>query len=453
MEPLEKPKYITNKWSLAQPKSSIFFEGNFIFKNRIFRLLCLQSTLFLQCLLLHPTFSKSSKAILIRRGLAPINFLGSIKFFLENLAKPLEDNCLINFEIAFLSEYFAAKSIEWGFFKGPIYSTPLRFIKGTQRWNKEDLSEDEKKRQEGESCSKLRLVGWTVYQISSFRGLGFSWGMAHEANNSSLLEIIFRYFRVKIVTIITTCLIIASRDSIDGKAINLLRDLGVPEFSGLNLMAELFLNILFGICLCCKLDNGFTFCNIIVKVAYKFLTCTHAPKSMCDFLNPLYYPHFFYSPHTTNSLADFWGKGWHQLFRRIFLICGGKPAIYLANLFGASERITKSIGIMGVFLASATFHEYLPWAVFQGSTPNPYIPFRTFPGSGFFFMVQPIGIFIEPYIIPWIPQWAGGGKLWVWSFLAIVATPFRQQYIGPYRFANTIPPFSKLSWKDFAMPT
>ncbi|KAI6130072.1 membrane bound O-acyl transferase family-domain-containing protein [Pisolithus croceorrhizus] len=63
--------------------------------------------------------------------------------------------------------------------------------------------------------------------------------------------------------------------------------------------------------------------------------------------DPAQWPPVFDKPWKTDSLRDFWGYRWHQLFRRTFVVIGGWP---LGSLFG-------HVGyVFGTFLGSGIFH-------------------------------------------------------------------------------------------------
>lgn len=59
------------------------------------------------------------------------------------------------------------------------------------------------------------------------------------------------------------------------------------------------------------------------------------------------WPPVFDKPWKADSLRDFWGHRWHQLFRRTFVILGGRP---LGFIFGHAGYV------MGSFLGSGIFH-------------------------------------------------------------------------------------------------
>ncbi|KZS92546.1 hypothetical protein SISNIDRAFT_429221 [Sistotremastrum niveocremeum HHB9708] len=117
--------------------------------------------------------------------------------------------------------------------------------------------------------------------------------------------------------------------------------------------------------------------------------------------NQSQWPPLFNSPIHATSLADYWGKRWHQLFRRNFLIIGGKPMHFLFGKIG---------GAFGVFLVSALLHDLGMWCMGRG------MEFET---VGVYFLIQGLGMVIEAAIeaqsgIKFSGRW---GKLWVYAWV------------------------------------
>ncbi|KAI5997687.1 membrane bound O-acyl transferase family-domain-containing protein [Pisolithus orientalis] len=63
--------------------------------------------------------------------------------------------------------------------------------------------------------------------------------------------------------------------------------------------------------------------------------------------DPAQWPPVFDKPWKADSLRDFWGYRWHQLFRRTFIVVGGWP---LGSLFGHMGYV------VGTFLGSGIYH-------------------------------------------------------------------------------------------------
>ena len=63
--------------------------------------------------------------------------------------------------------------------------------------------------------------------------------------------------------------------------------------------------------------------------------------------DPAQWPPLFDAPWRATSLTDFWGRRWHQLLRRTFLVLGGHPLSFILGRTGI---------VVGAFFASAAFH-------------------------------------------------------------------------------------------------
>jgi hypothetical protein len=75
------------------------------------------------------------------------------------------------------------------------------------------------------------------------------------------------------------------------------------------------------------------------------------------------WPPLFDRPWAATSLADFWGRRWHQTLRETFFIFGGYPLqfiIYHVTLPLFGKKSAKSLGrvglVLGTFIASGLFH-------------------------------------------------------------------------------------------------
>ncbi|EGG09610.1 uncharacterized protein MELLADRAFT_104079 [Melampsora larici-populina 98AG31] len=308
-----------------------------------------------------------------------------------------------------------------------------------------------KKLQEAEPCNVFKLASWTLLQVTSFRGLQFTYGPAIAANNQSTFELLWRMFRVNTCLTVALSVLILTRDAILGTPKSALLSLGVPNFPGLNLLSETLYTACFGIWVACSADNMFNSLTLLATCAHKIAIVLNCPQDILELCDPRYFPSAFDSPHKSNSIAHFWAKGWHTLLQRIFLISGGLPIAWLVRRFGASHRIVRLAGMIGVFASSAILHEYGALRTAQVLDPN--LDLSTwFPGSIIFFMLQPLAILVEPFVIPLIPKILGGGRLWVWTFGLLAAFPFRNQYLVGMRAHRDVPPLKKWSMIYMLMP-
>jgi hypothetical protein len=116
---------------------------------------------------------------------------------------------------------------------------------------------------------------------------------------------------------------------------------------------------------------------------------------------PTQWPPLFDAPWQATSISEFWGKGWHQLFRSAFIQVGAKP---LASFLGR-------VGILGAFFLSSVLHDWGMWAMGRGSH---------FGGVGGFFLMMGIGCVLEDLFKSVtgvrVQSWWG----WLWTTMWIV---------------------------------
>ncbi|KAF8503230.1 membrane bound O-acyl transferase family-domain-containing protein [Hysterangium stoloniferum] len=105
-----------------------------------------------------------------------------------------------------------------------------------------------------------------------------------------------------------------------------------------------------------------TGCSIVAgfEMVYSLLTLfSVGVLSHC----PTAWPPVFHHPWSAQSLHEFWSHRWHQHFRRIFMIYGGLPGMWLGQRLG----FRKALGALyGAFLASGLFHELASYAMGKG---------------------------------------------------------------------------------------
>ncbi|KAI8456458.1 hypothetical protein BY996DRAFT_6970959 [Phakopsora pachyrhizi] len=268
------------------------------------------------------------------------------------------------------------------------------------------------------------------------------------ANTRSLSSLIVRLFKLKLASLITQIFIASSQESFEGNQMNILRASGLPDFLGRDFLANRFLNIAFGLRSACDMDRIYTSIILFITIFNKLYLFFGASEPMHELLNPLYYPIMYDSPHFSNSLANFWSKTWHQALRRSFIFGGGKPSMWISKKLGFSRKIQKIFFLFGVYFISGLQHEYLAAAVCQKPHSNAY-PSKLSPGSFIYFALQPVGIMIEPFIIPHIPKRIGGGMLWTFLFKSMVLTPFSRQFLY---FQRHLQPISQIPLKSLINP-
>jgi len=153
-------------------------------------------------------------------------------------------------------------------------------------------------------------------------------------------------------------------------------------------------------------------CIIITSL----FTCSLGIIQALHYLAP---PIFSYSPEmyppvmgtkwwVNTRIRSFWGRGWHQLFRRVFWTMGYIPGSKIAGTLG---------GVTGAYLCSGLFHD-LGVRYVTGSSDWQMIGF---------FAVQVVGCVLERgiFALPSIKSadirsngWLGVAWLWVWLWIS-----------------------------------
>ncbi|KII92946.1 hypothetical protein PLICRDRAFT_37757 [Plicaturopsis crispa FD-325 SS-3] len=137
---------------------------------------------------------------------------------------------------------------------------------------------------------------------------------------------------------------------------------------------------------------------------------------------PESWPPMFDAPFTAYSLADFWTRRWHAIFRRVFdrLASGILQLLHLPRW--TSQSILRHIRAIVIFGLSASLHIMLMYRADMRETEHP----RTFvdPSILKFFLSQPLGLAVEALvIIPFCNAFLPASwmkvvtRAWAWAFL------------------------------------
>ena len=93
--------------------------------------------------------------------------------------------------------------------------------------------------------------------------------------------------------------------------------------------------------------------------------------------SPSQWPPIFNHPWFSTSLSQFWSRGWHQLFKDVFVSFGGKPLALLMGRVG---------NVFGSFFVSGILHYFGLWGMGRGGE------FIKVTG---FFIAMAIGVLLE----------------------------------------------------------
>ncbi|KAF8316130.1 hypothetical protein DL93DRAFT_794859 [Clavulina sp. PMI_390] len=155
--------------------------------------------------------------------------------------------------------------------------------------------------------------------------------------------------------------------------------------------------------------------------------------------NPSSWPPLFDSPWISTSLHDFWGRRWHQLFRRSFLIGGGYPLAAAVGWMvsvrkkhapssadGATGKkkssITPAALAIGTCLVSGLVHNGDYYAQRDSRMPGV--------STIAFFATQGVAMALEREWKRMTGRQVNGiwGWLWVFIWMAVLAQPFMETW-------------------------
>lgn len=151
---------------------------------------------------------------------------------------------------------------------------------------------------------------------------------------------------------------------------------------------------------------------------------------------PESWPPMFDAPFTATSLADFWTKRWHAIFRRVF----ERLSIVVLRLIPIPKRTPPSLAqrtirSIVVFGLSASLHIMLIYRVDMNETEYP----RTFldPSILKFFFTQPLGLALEVLLVLPLcdtfipPKWGKVvTRVWAWVFLLWAGRFWSDVWVG-----------------------
>lgn len=403
--------------------------------------------LWIQCALLHPRFTQSSSMRLIRLCLTPLNFLIAITTPDGHCFLPLMKRGVLNMALAVWSFHLAAKSLEWGmtggYWEGEYWTRSISKPSSTP----EDRVQSVVPMKTGWS----EIAGWTTEQFFCLRGLQYGWGQPIRVESPRLPAVLRRLFLMNLLNTSSLAFLLMVRDH--KSPARALEAIGMPSSRTNNFLAESLTTLAFGFLLISGTDVSISQMNVQCHVIHWLGKRVWIPEWILRSTDPTLAQPAFNSPYSATSLSWFWGKGWHQMFRRDFLVCGGYPASTMAKKLGGGLTAQRICGLFGSFFVSAVLHEYVVHQFAPKSHPSPHIYFQEFPSSFAYFFIQPVGILFEPYIIPLIPRQIGGGWLWVLVFTLMTATPFRNQWISDFRLLdNGFKPLKDWNMWTFLIP-
>ena len=118
--------------------------------------------------------------------------------------------------------------------------------------------------------------------------------------------------------------------------------------------------------------------------------------------DPAQWPPAFDAPWRATSLIEFWGRRWHQFFRRMFIFQGGYPLSFCLGRVGFIIGTFLSSGVLH-HIAMVTFNDQIEsWGILVG-----------------FWMMAP-GVLVERAFKQFTGRKVGGVVGWVWMMAWLI---------------------------------
>ncbi|KAG2756735.1 hypothetical protein P692DRAFT_20714656 [Suillus brevipes Sb2] len=310
------------------------------------------------------------RTAMIRYALLPVNLLcayraGSSLDF--SFGIPNYRN--LNQGLAFITFTLAMRSTAWAFVKKPYRRIALQ---PNKTFNGDPMSDSANNQLTNVDDTPLFTAIWNAWDLSfNFRGIGWDWAEDLRIPKSSCGTQSTTGFLLS--TLAKLLFYAVAYDAASGAA----RDFSPKTFGsvegGTIFDASLPPLSRYTLSTIITILSGLT-AYFVVELVYQI----HAIEAVLLFgQTPSQWPPLFDAPLLSTSLASFWGRKWHQLFRECFISVGARPLSYLLGRTG---------GVMGAFLLSGALH-YLGLAA-MGRGGHPVVMFG-------FYIMQAIGIILE----------------------------------------------------------
>ncbi|KNZ59510.1 uncharacterized protein VP01_1715g3 [Puccinia sorghi] len=388
--------------------------------------------------------------------------------------KPRETNAATNIGHFAWTYIMMSKSLDWGFFSGP--QARRKFVRSGDPSGGEWLPAEKNSKTQ---LPPLALLEHVFSQLTSIRGAQFPWGHFSQINGNSWQRDLLKFLLCQMysLTVVGGLLYIGIEE---------LPAIPIAEYFGWHVYHWMpsptvafvvrFITTPFLItCICATFEAMNSALAVCAHLAHPILCQLGFPEALCEFTDPTYYPPLFNNLASFNSLSEFWGKTWHQIFRRSFIILGSFPLGGVARGLGLTPKSQKILGFFGAFLASGYMHalrklpQYIPnhylnflcshgsfflafFLMADSTTSSGNVPLRDQLAVFTCFALQGLGALIEPILIPHIPKRLGGGKLWTICFLLVTVPFFSTQVSKPARLFSIFTPLDQWNILHLFLP-
>ncbi|KAG0150410.1 hypothetical protein CROQUDRAFT_58104 [Cronartium quercuum f. sp. fusiforme G11] len=415
---------------------------------------------------LHPYYEPNETYRTWRLAIAPLIIYLALTTQSTRLLQPLEDFMIINYSVVAIPTFHIVCSvIQYAFHRGPVLksdggrkqksepvfqtvskptksesanptcSDSTQVVKNSQKFkssskatiagklakvkaSKLTTSDWAIRDKGGNPPSWAELTKWSLGLALSPRCLEYTWAPPASVLSRGprksvtwfVLEEVVRLINHQIFLIFCGIFALPATQHPSGVHGYLTEVYGIPDSAGLRYISPYLLMGTYGAIALHALSLIGSFWNLVEVVwftlASRLLPKEWAPRKFDTTL----YPTLFNNPNFRTSLTEFWGKGWHCIFRRDFMHAGAGPAAKLASPLG--KKASSLAGVLGAMLMSGIMHE---WGLIAIWPEMDY----TFQTTKFFFMCG-VGMVIEQIfqVITGYKVSGNLGRIWLAGWIA-----------------------------------
>lgn len=416
--------------------------------------------LYLQCILLHPRIparlSRALRLVLI----VPTTYL-TLRAP-SNCFTPRDTTRFWNAGFGFMALYGLSKGVEWGCVTDRTAYDWVGFGKGPfekQISHKEAIKRKEPPRDD-EVTQSRRKEGWIKVLLSqahlmmSFRHLGYrACTLAPPPPTTTTVFLRDTLIRWAISHTIFTLGMAFVTSSVADKYKYILAV--APWLGGHPNALEWARQGCASLIIAAMVYGGLMLTHAIYSMGYFFgINIGRALGLPLDPFEPREYAPLFRRPFAPTSVKNLWGKEWHQLIRRTFLLFG-THAFSLSRRLGLSPPLAQLSAALAVVLATSAIHEFALGSAIAGlDTLGPRASFTQRHGGALFFSAMvALGACEAGFRVATGRRVSGvAGFVWTATAAGAAAMAFLRPTWGPTYLLKGVPEAGEWGWVRWVVP-
>lgn len=399
----------------------------------------------------HPQLYNCRLATLLRMPLTLISVIWWSFYPFLFAIKPLGVNLAANSGIYLKCFVLATKCLDWGFFSGP--QSRRSWVRDPTKHNSGYWESAEKDAEVERTL--ISILGHIFFQLTCLRGLQYPWGRFSQINQNTWKMDVSRLIVFHCSSLVILGGFLYAQSLPPSAISQTLVSMGLPIFIT-SPVTRCIENVFLIICVFTSLEALNSWLVTIAHLLHPVLFSMKFPQAVVEFFDPIYYPALFGNFSEVKSISEFWGKVWHQAFRRSFLVLGTYPLMRVARLIGQNRDLHKVLGIVGAFLASGVFHAGPFFLISDLRTKTGSVSQKDKLSAVTCFGLQAIGILMEPYVLGRIITKKRFGenssRLWTYSFLILTLSFFAIPACKTGRFFSIYKPVENWNIFDLIVP-